>query len=322
MPRTKPLLPLFELISNSVHSIDEAERCQLLNKDEGEVIIECIRNGAPETLQKLEDVDMYPIHTFIVSDNGIGLNDINLKAFIEADTDHKIEIGGKGVGRFICLKAFRELNIESYFLEGDQRKSIQFDFKTTREGFHDLSTPSLNGVIHGTTIKLNRIKDEYQKTLPSGLMAIAREIVTHFQLYFIREAVPKIIIRNQNNNQIDLKNLFNREFKPDVESGEFQIGDDSFELYLTKSSEYQSHKIHFCAHNRSVLMEGLYSKLVDLGRKPIDDGVNKFFYQAHVISKLLDDNVDTERIGFNFPDGDDDEESDIDINLSKIRKES
>src|SRR5690606_12207484 len=42
-------------------------------------------------------------------------------------------------------------------------------------------------------------------------------------------------------------------------------------------------------------------------------------------SALLDENVDTERIGFIFPDGDnEDEEEDnsIDINLSKVRRAS
>src|SRR5690606_39059325 len=113
LPRTKPLLPLFELISNSIHSIEEAISKNIIKPTEGKIVIDCISNGSAETLQQLIDIDIYPIHTFIVSDNGIGLDEENLKAFIEADTDHKIDIGGKGVGRFVCLKAFRELNITS-----------------------------------------------------------------------------------------------------------------------------------------------------------------------------------------------------------------
>jgi hypothetical protein len=128
LPRTKPLMPLFEVISNSIHSIEDAKKARLLNENEGRIVIDCIRNGAQETLEELEDVDIYPIHSFRVTDNGIGLNDENLKAFIEADTDHKIEIGGKGVGRFICLKAFKELNITSYFVQKSEMKSIQFNF--------------------------------------------------------------------------------------------------------------------------------------------------------------------------------------------------
>jgi hypothetical protein len=154
------------------------------------------------------------------------------------------------------------------------------------------------------------------------LLSIAREIVTHFQLYFIRKSTPVIIIRNQNRVQVDLKNLYESEFRSDVKSRQFKIGENDFELFLTKSSEFQSHKIHFCAHNRSVLAEGLYSRLVDLGRKPLEEEGFKFYYQAHVVSSLLDENVDTERIGFDFPEGDEEDEESVDINLSKIRRAS
>lgn len=325
LPKTKPLLPLFELISNSIHSIEEAEKKKIIKPKEGEIIIDCIRNGHHETLAGLKNIDIYPIHSFIVSDNGIGLDKENLDAFVEADTDHKIDIGGKGVGRFVCLKAFRELNIKSYFIEENETKSIQFDFKPTKEGFTNFTYPTFNGVKNGTIIKLNRIKDEYQKHLPKELAEISREIVSHFQLYFIRNTNPNIIIRNQNNIEFNLGNLFKTEFKSDVKSGEFYIGEKKFDLFLTKSSEFQSHKIHFCAHNRSVISEGLYSKLVDLGKKPIEEDNFKFFYQAHVVSELLDANVDTERIGFIFPDEaeeDDSEKESVDINLAKIRRSS
>lgn len=322
LPRTKPLLPLFELISNSIHSIEEAIAKNILKPGEGKIVIDCIRNGSQETLEQLVDIDIYPIHSFIVSDNGIGLDEENLKAFIEADTDHKIDIGGKGVGRFVCLKAFRELNITSYFKENSETKAIKFDFKPTKEGFHNFSNLSPNGIKNGSVIKLNGIKEDYQKALPKELSAIAREIVAHFQLYFIRSTNPQIVIRNQNNIEFNLDTLFKTEFKSDVKSGNFNIGDINFELFLTKSTEFQSHKIHFCAHNRSVITEGLYSKLVDLGKKPIEEDDFKFFYQAHIVSDILDENVDTERIGFIFPDGDEEEEESIDINLAKVRRAS
>lgn len=322
LPRTKPLLPLFELISNSIHSIEEAIDKHILKSTEGKIIIDCIRNGSPETLEQLVNIDTYPIRSFVVTDNGIGLDEDNLKAFIEADTDHKIDIGGKGVGRFVCLKAFKELNITSFYKENSETKSVKFDFKATKEGFHNFSNPSSNGIKNGSIIKLSEIKDDYQKALPKELATIAREIVAHFQLYFIRNTNPQIIIRNQNKTEFNLDNLFKTEFKSDVKSGNFNIGDTNFELFLTKSTEFQSHKIHFCAHNRSVITEGLYSKLVDLGKKPIEEDDFKFFYQAHIVSDILDENVDTERIGFIFPDGDEEEEESIDINLTKVRRAS
>lgn len=326
LPRTKPLLPLFELVSNSLHAIIEAENDKLLEKGKGEIIIDCIRNGDPVTLASLPDIDIYPINSFIISDNGIGFTDENLKAFVEADTDHKISIGGKGVGRFICLKAFREMNIESSFkLKNQNVQSVSFDFKTTKEGFHNFRTinTTLNGI--GTKIKLSGIKEEYQSHLDNALHSISRELVAHFLLYFIRKQAPSIILRNQNKLEYNANTIFNTEFKSDVKSKDFKVKDSVFTLYLTKSLKIQSHKLHFCAHNRSVVKEGLFSKLIDLGKYSIkDEDGNRFYYQAYVIGDLLDEFVDTERIGFNFPDGNEDDtdsdEENVSLNLAQIRR--
>ncbi|AXT19796.1 ATP-binding protein [Flavobacteriaceae bacterium AU392] len=325
LPRTKPLMPLFEVISNSIHSIDEAIKAGLIKEGESKIVIKCIRNGAEETLKELKVIDNYPIHSFEVEDNGIGMNKDNLTSFIESDTDHKIEIGGKGVGRFVCLKAFKKLNIKSQYIDSDTSlKAISFDFKATKVGFENIQYPETKDSSVGTKVTLNNIKDEYQKNLNFALHSVAQEIVSHFKLYFIRKQEPTIIVRNQNNLEFNLTNVFNTEFKSEVLDATFDIQEEEFELYLTKSLKNLSHKINFCAHNRSVIREGLYSRIVDLGKKPItDEDGNKFYYQAYVVGQLLDEHVDTERIGFNFPDGHDEEdEESLDINLAKLRRAS
>jgi hypothetical protein len=316
-------MPLFEVISNSIHSIEEAIKSEQIKKGEGVIVVKCIRNGAEETLNQLPEIDNYPIHSFEVTDNGIGLNEENMTSFFEADTDHKIEIGGKGVGRFVCLKAFRELNISSQFIEEGKQKGLTFNFRATKIGFEDIENVGSEGTL-GTRVKLSRIKDEYQKHLDFTLHSVASEIVAHFKLYFIRNQAPKIIVRNQNNIEFNLTTIFNTEFKSDVLETPFEIEGENFQLYLTKSLKNQSHKINFCAHNRSVIREGLYSKIVDLGRKPIaDTDGSKFYYQAYVVGDLLDEHVDTERIGFNFPDGnDDDDDESFDMSLAKLRRAS
>ena len=205
LPRNKPLMPLFEVLSNSIHSIEEAERNGVLAKGEGRIIIKCIRNGSEETLSSLPEIDKYPINSFEVRDNGIGLNAKNLQSFVEADTDHKIEIGGKGVGRFVCLKAFTELNVTSQFFEAKNKLSgIAFQFRATKQGFHNIKKPETITGVPGTTIILSRIRDEYAKHLDNSLHSIAHEIVSHFQLYFIRKQAPEIIVRNQNNLEFNL----------------------------------------------------------------------------------------------------------------------
>lgn len=322
LPTTRPLMPLFEVISNSIHAITEATKAGIL-KGDGEITIRIIRQGEAATFKEMEEVDLYPIKSFEITDNGIGLNDENLNCFVETDTDHKIEIGGKGVGRFVCLKAFRKLNIKSFFFDNSVYRYREFIFTNTKEGFQDFK----EGVsVHpklGTTILLSEYKDEFKKHVPRPISLVAREIVDHFQLYFIQNEVPKIILINPNENFINCSTFFETHFKGKVQSVPFEIGEFDFKLYLTRSTSAQSHKILFCAHNRAVREEGLYNRIIDLGKYAISGDDGNFYYLAFVVGKLLDDNVDLERVGFNFPT--DDNEDDIppeEISLAKIRKEA
>ena len=172
----------------------------------------------------------------------------------------------------------------------------------------------------GTEIILVDFKEEYQKQAPTDLLQIAREVITHFQLYFFWDLAPQIIIKNQNNIEVNLSNLFNTEFKKDIQTKDFNIEENKFDLVLTKASNAMSHKLHFCAHNRSVKEEGLYKKMVDLGKYSIKNNGDSSYYQAFVVGDILDQFVDIERAGFNFPEeSDEEEEESPEISLSKIR---
>ena len=94
LPKTKALFPLFELISNSIHAIEE-RKMEFKNGIKGKIIIKIIRNGDVEALKQISDVEQYPINSFHVIDNGIGLNEENIKSFAEFDSEKKAEIGGE-----------------------------------------------------------------------------------------------------------------------------------------------------------------------------------------------------------------------------------
>jgi len=318
LPKTKPLVPVYEAVSNAIHSINEVAKLQPIN---GRIIINLIRNGSPDILKDLQEIDQYPIRSVEVVDNGIGFNDENMTYFIEADTDHKIEIGGKGVGRFVCLKAFKLLTISSVFEYNDTLVERDFEFKNTKEGIHNFSQKEATGGDRMTKITLTEFRDEYQKNVPFGLVEFARELVNHFLLYFIQDSAPEIIIRNQNNLEVNCKNLFNTEFQKEIESKIFEIGTSEFTLYLTKSYNALSHKIHYCAHHRSVKEEGLINKIPDLGKYSIKDDEGQYYYQAYVVSDFLDEHVNNERVGFDFPVEEDEDDLTLikEITLYKIR---
>ena len=67
-----------------------------------------------------------PVESFTVIDNGVGFNDENSDSFDTFYSDHKIALGGKGFGRFTCLKYFDDLLIESVFAGDEGRKKRAF----------------------------------------------------------------------------------------------------------------------------------------------------------------------------------------------------
>jgi hypothetical protein len=322
LPRTKPLLPLFEVLSNSIHAIQDKK--ELSKKFEGEIIIEIIRNGDNETYKILPEIDNYPIHSFRITDNGVGFDSDKIKAFSEFDTERKANIGGKGIGRLVCLKAFEKLKVESVYNENKSFKLRRFEYKKTKEGFDnyedDIKTDKSNT---GTKIELHNYDLEYQKFAPSNILEISREIITHFQLYFIQKVEPSIILRNQNNIETNLTNLFNQEFESEILQKPFFINEREFNVVISKSYKAKSHKFHYCAHNRVVKEEGVSKYIEDLRRQIIVENGIGYFYQIFVISEYLDENVNEERTNFDFKTEDDDDEQDLqEISLANIRRET
>ncbi|MFK5982242.1 MAG: ATP-binding protein [Flavobacteriaceae bacterium] len=323
LPKTKPLYPLFEVISNSIHAINEAKNAKFLSSN-GAIEIKIIRIGEVEVFKEISNTDDYPIDSIEVIDNGIGLNEDNYNSFQEFDSEYKIEIGGKGVGRLVCLKAFNRLEIKSNYKSNGQFKTRSFEFRKTIEGYSNYEEKVAEKNIFGTSVTLRTFESPYKETAPRSIMEIAREVITHFQLYFIQEKQPNIIILNQDGVQVSLSKVFNAEFKSEILSEPFFIGKEKFNVYISKSYSAQSHKIHYCANERTVKSEGISNYLVDLKYSALDQELNaNFYYQVFVVSDMLDHSVNDERTGFNFPDKEDETieiEELEEVSLSKIRK--
>ena len=112
--KNEALLPLFEAISNSIHAIEERG-----NLPEGIITVRVIRVKQ----QPLPGMDMHEerkkIVGFEIEDNGVGFDEKNYESFRTAETTYKLDKGGKGVGRFYWLKAFKKVEIERvYCYEG------------------------------------------------------------------------------------------------------------------------------------------------------------------------------------------------------------
>lgn len=96
LPNHKALLPMFEAVVNSFQAIEDVGDSLL------SPTIEVFLRRDPV----LEGLDIEgEVNGFTIIDNGIGFNDPNLDSFFTSDTQYKVNKGGKGLGRFIWLKA-------------------------------------------------------------------------------------------------------------------------------------------------------------------------------------------------------------------------
>lgn len=99
LPKNRPLVPLYEAIVKSINAIDERRKKQV--SCQGKIEIEVVRE---RTL--FAEADKNTFSGFCIRDNSIGFNEDDRSSFMEADSEYKMKIGGKGVGRFLWLKAF------------------------------------------------------------------------------------------------------------------------------------------------------------------------------------------------------------------------
>jgi signal transduction histidine kinase len=95
--------PIVEVIVNAIQAIEDKG-----NINEGKIRVTLKRSPQVEI-----DGSLPNIESISVIDNGIGFTDNNRESFDTLYSDHKIKQGGKGFGRFTCLKYFKDLHIDS-----------------------------------------------------------------------------------------------------------------------------------------------------------------------------------------------------------------
>jgi hypothetical protein len=314
LPFNKSLWPLYEIISNSIHSIEEKK-----NIKNGLIEIEIERFGNKTAYNEIKKVDAYPIITFTIRDNGIGFTDNNHNSFLTAESEYKIEKGAKGVGRFVALKAFENVEYQSIYKNGVGYFQRKFVFKPTGNGIFEYSKNDIEKSATGTTVKLINFKEDYRNSCPKTLNELAESIVEHFLIYFIDGKCPTIKITDVNGEKIVLQDYFNSTFNSTIKKEDFSILKENFKISLLRVFDNRkTHKIYFCGNEREVKSENINKYILDFS-KNFEEDERKFVYHAYVTSDYFDKNIDNERLGFIFQDNDDQDTSIL--SYSRIRKE-
>lgn len=306
--------PLFEAITNSIQSIND------LGREDGEIVITAIRPQMSYDKGTLADVE-----GFSVKDNGVGFNNRNFESFKVAYTRNKVDIGGKGFGRFSFLKVFSKADVKSVFYDekdatGEAKsskcfKQIDFEFSLSANGISAPREKSLTTKPETeTTLTLSELKPG--KNFDKQLSTIARKIVEHFLIMFSQQAekLPTITLRDEeesiklndyicNSNDIQLIDESELELKSESEVSKFGL--KIFKLFYSSD---QTNSINLCAHDREVTSIATATYVPDFKRKFIDEKRGKdekvseeYTIKAYVFGEYLDNSVCTDRNKFNFP---------------------
>ena len=317
LPLTNVLHPLFEAVVNSIHSIDSAiEAGKLSSTLEGEVTIRILRSTQKSAFDDIKS----DITGFEIIDNGLGFNEANFKSFQTLDSEHKIELGCRGVGRLLWLKAFDKVSVKSSFESDGKIKTRSFDFNVS-DDIHNENIQSTQAEKIETSIKLLALKKEYSKYLRKMPETIARDLLEHILWYFIRNGgAPEIFIIDSG-EKFSLQKEYDELMINASDSESFTIKEKEFDIthVKLKSSLQNKHSINFSAANRVVREESLQGKIPGLFGF-LNDGEDNFAYMCFLTSDYLTEKVNPERVGFNISESAEGMFADDEISLSEIRE--
>ena len=302
LPKNNPLLPIYEAIVNSIHAIDEKKKTDA-SFDEGKIVISAIR----ETQVQAAGVDdLLPIGSFGIYDNGIGFTDGNMESFLESDSTYKMDLGGKGIGRFSWLKAFNSASITSVYKKDGKSLKREFEFSLDNKTVEGEPVETEIGSGSFTKITLNNYKSDYARDVPKQLSSVATHIIQHFLVYFLDATCPRMDIQDDR-EIINLNKLFAENFKIEESSDNFNINGVEFNLLHAKIENQQflnKNQLHFYANNRLVENNKLENAIVDLDNRFFSR--NKFWYFGILTSNYFNDNVNMNRLSLDIPKEDSD----------------
>lgn len=294
LPKSHGLMPVFEAVVNSIHSIEEKG-----NSDNGKVVLR-INRATQESLD-FDAKSLPPILGFTITDNGCGFNETNFKSFETLDSDHKIDKGCRGVGRLMWLKVFDLVEVESHFVDLDgQLKKRVFCFND-KSGVHSENIQVATKQQPGTQIKLVGFDESYRKQVPTKGLTVANQLLEHVLWYFVRQgSAPNIQVEDAG-EIFELDSLLEEHMHASAFLETIKIRDYVFDLTHIKfrASVHKKHQLALCAANRLVKEESIQGKIPGLYGK-ISDESGEFTYTCYVSSGYLDERVRSERTSFDI----------------------
>ncbi len=296
LANTNALLPLFEAVVNSVQSIHER------GVQGGQVEIRIVRSYQLPSGSESDPAALPDIDGFEIIDNGVGFTDRHFNSFDTSFSTLKANLGGKGVGRLVWLKAFDSAAIDSTYEDRGKWYRRQFKFVRSEHGTEGMTVTQLeeSPVEPSTTVRLQDFFAQYRDHAPKRADTIALRIVEHCLVMYMLEVMPRVVIVDSAAAAtIDLTDVFHNEVKSQSDARDYEVRGHKFRIVdvLLRASADAENAIHFCANDREVQSKRLSGAIAHAESLLKDDGV-ELRYAACITGAVLDQSLNNERTGF------------------------
>ncbi len=254
-----------------------------------QVIFEAITNSLQANAKNIEvrfthlTLDLENIHKSIeklnIIDDGEGFHDNNTNSFKEYGSQYKkkkLDISAKGIGRFLYLKLFEKVKIESL------DKEINFSMN------QDIDVNILNKKKYDKT-NVTFTKSRYRFIV--NFDKLEQKIRDHFIAYFKLLGNNEVIINLYENDKI--KTIIKSSEIPKFKTKSFSIKNHNFILdYVFNNEDITFSEGYYCAGDRVVVK----NSNLDTKKKLKAFRNIKILYLLS--SSYLDENVDSTRANF------------------------
>ena len=321
LPKSHALLPLLEAIVNSIQAIDARSGD---SEPRGRIEVRVHRDAQAELDYGSTGpgrAPMKPIVGFTIADDGVGFTPQNMCSFETLDSDYKSDLGCRGVGRLLWLKAFDRVSVRSaYEDEEGKLQGLQFKFSVAHEVEHDGGADGF--VRPGTVVSLDGFKKSFQQQAPKGVDAIAREVFEHCIWYFLRPGGAPVVTIADDDESVLLADLMDEFVDSAMSSSTIEVKGQKFDmlnLRLKATARNAVPRLHWCAASRVVIEENLSGKVPGLHGKLKDEASGEFVYACYLNSDFLDERVRSDRTAFDIADYIAEEPLLDDLSLDDIR---
>ena len=300
LAQSKALWPLFETVINSVQSLEDTDT------PKKQITVEALRN--PNVQLRMNEKgeteeELSRFFEFVVTDNGMGFTEENYNSFLEAYSQLKVKKGCKGIGRFLWLKVFDKVKIESIFIENGKWYKRSFEFSINGIMPED-NLIELEGTDYTreTKVHLKDFAPHFRDTIALGLESLAKKTIEHCLPYFIMSECPTMVLKDSSGEEIQLNEYYKKTYKDSLHRDEFKIRGRDYSLYHMLLAEgADKHELHLCANNREVKTFDL-SKHIPNMQKRLATEAGSCYYVGYLAGDYLDEAINMERSEFEFQD--------------------